>query len=132
MSKLLSIEEQRQHLLKIKGKKVTFNYPELADPKIGEIKDRWVVCENENEDPTYWNMIERITFNDEKEEWFRIGYYRYVRDNHRFKRKNQHWVNAGQTAFADPISSYVKLFVETAKQKEWFRNFIKEVASQCL
>ncbi len=69
-------------------------------------------------------MIDLIRFENEDEDWLRITYYRY-------KKKERRWVFAGQTSFADPISSFRELFVNVIKEKEWIRPLFREIYKRC-
>lgn len=84
-----------------------------------------MVYDGENDSAVYWNMIDRIKFEGENEDWLRITYYRY-------KKIERRWVFAGQTSISDPISDFVKLFVKAVKEKEWIRPLFREVCKQCV
>ena len=60
------------------GGEVSFKYPGEEGTKCGVLKDR-VVVESTNTpgDVSYWDVVDLITFQGEKEPmWIRIGYYR--------------------------------------------------------
>ena len=124
MNTLLSKEEQEEYLLSKVGEDVNFKYPEPPYRLKGELIDRYVIKGGEDEWVAYWNMIDLIRFETEDEDWLRITYYRY-------KKKDRKWVYAGQTSFSDPISSFLELFVNAIKKKDWIRPLFKEVYRQC-
>ena len=121
----LSEDEQRRYLLSKIGGEVVFKYPEPPNKRIGRLSDRFVIKDTDDEAVTYWNLIDLIEFEQEKEEWLRITYYRY-------KKQLNRWVFAGQTSLSDPISAFEKLFVDAIKEKEWIRPLFKNVMKQCI
>jgi len=124
MKKVLSRKEQEEYLYDKIGEPVNFKYPRGEISKAGKLVDRIVVYDSENDLVVYWNMIDLIKFESEKEDWLRITYYRY-------KKIERKWVFAGQTSISDPISKFVELFVEAIKEKEWIRPLFREVCKQC-
>ncbi len=124
MRKLLSKKEQETDLLSKIGEPVNFKYPEPPYLLNGKLLDRHVIAGGEDDWIIYWNMIDLIRFENEDEDWLRITYYRY-------KKKERRWVFAGQTSFADPISSFRELFVNVIKEKEWIRPLFREIYKRC-
>jgi hypothetical protein len=122
--KVLSESEQIEYLNSKIGKPVVFKYPEPPYNRRGELKDRFLVKDTDDDVVTYWNLIDLIKFEHDKENWLRITYYRY-------KKQEKRWVFAGQTSLSDPISAFEKLFVEAIRKKEWIRPLFKEVFKQC-
>lgn len=127
MSKVLTEKEQKAYLLSKIEKPVHFTYPEPPYHFKGTLKDRCVVNDGGDASVTYWNMIDLIEFENEKENWLRLTYYRY-------KNKEKRWVFAGQTSLSDPISHFEELFTTAVKEKAWirplFRNIVKECAKE--
>ena len=121
--KLLSLKEQESYLCSKIGQPVNFKYPKGEQGKSGKLEDRLVVFDREDESVVYWNLIDLIEFKGEKERWLRITYYRYKKDGK--------WVFAGQTSIADPMTSFVDLFVAAIKNKTWVRKLFKEVFNKC-
>jgi hypothetical protein len=105
------------------GKPVEFSYPENEGKKRGILKDRTVVRSNPTESGVlYWDVIDLIQFtNEPKPLWIRIGYYRET---------TNHLVWGSQTTICEPIDTWKRLFVQTAKEKEWFKELILEVAKE--
>ena len=124
MKKLLSKKEQKDYLEGKIGEPVSFKYPKGEGRKVGELLDRVVVFDRENDLVVYWNMIDLISFKHEEQDWLRITYYRY-------KKIERRWIFAGQTSISGPISDFVELFVKAIREKEWIRPLFKEVCKQC-
>jgi hypothetical protein len=121
---VLTEDQQRAYLLSRIGQPVSFKYPEPPYLKKGKLLDRIIAKSGEDEIVGYWNLIDLINFDDEKEDWLRISYYRY-------KKKENRWVFAGQTSLTDPISQFEELFVKGIKEKEWVKKLFKKVLLQC-
>ena len=121
--KLKNLEEQEKYLYDKKGHPVNFKYPKGEQGKSGILKDRVVIFDRKDDNVTYWNLIDLIEFKDEKEQWLRITYYRYKKDGH--------WIFAGQTSIADPLSKFVELFVKAIKETLWARQLFKEIFTKC-
>jgi len=120
----LSKEEQEAYLYgKIKGP-VNFKYPEPPYRLKGELLDRYVIKDGEDNYVVYWYVIDLIRFEDEHEDWLRMTYYRY-------KKRERKWVFAGQTSLSGPLSYFQRLFIETIKEKPWMRQLFREVYKQC-
>lgn len=127
MTDTLTLDEQRLYLLSKKGNPVRFKYPEgdfSAYPREGTLKDRFVILDSEDDFVVYWNIIDLIEFKDHPENWLRITYYRY-------KTKEMKWVFAGQTSISNPISGFVQMFSDAIKEKNWFKDFFKQIQKQC-
>ena len=122
----LSEDQQKKYLLSKISEPIHFKYPEPPDKK-GILLDRFIVKDREtnDKDVIYWNLIDLIKFEDEKENLIIVTYYRYR------KRQKRKWVFAGQTAFSDPISSFEELFVKAIKEKEWIKPLFREVYERC-
>ena len=118
-----STTDQIDKILSRIGNKVSFKYPGIEGDKQGVLKDRAVV-ESTNEIGTvpYWDVVDLIEFKGEKEpEWIRIGYY----------RKPKQTLNWGsQTTIAEPVSIWRKIFVNTAREKPWFRDLLEDVMNE--
>jgi len=105
------------------GRKVSFKYPGIEGDKHGILKDRAVVeSTNEIGAVPYWDVVDLIEFNSEKEpEWIRIGYY----------RKPKQKLNWGsQTTITEPVSIWKRIFVNTAREKKWFRDLLDDVMNE--
>lgn len=124
MKRVLDREEQEAYLCSKIGEPVNFTYPQGEGGLSGELIDRVVVFDSEDNLVVYWNMIDLIRFEGEDEDWLRITYYRY-------KKKERKWVFAGQTSISDPISSFDELFVKAIKEKEWIRPLFRKIYEQC-
>ena len=104
------------------GKEVTFTYPGNEGIKRGILKDRMVIeSVNEVGAVPYWDVVDLMEFKDEKEDWLRIGYYR---------KPHERLVFGGQTSITETISIWKKILVNTAREKEWFRNILEEVMEE--
>lgn len=102
------------------GKKVSFKYPANEGDKRGVLKDRAIISSsNEPGSVPYWDVVDLIEFQDEKEPlWLRIGYY----------RKPGNKLNWGsQTTITEPISIWRKILINAAREKSWFRDILIEV-----
>jgi len=123
MKEVLSRKEQKEYLYDKIGNPVKFTYPE-GDHLIGELMDRYVMFESEDDLVTYWFVIDLIKFVDYDEKWIRVSYYRY-------KKKQRKWVFAGQTSISNTINYLARLFAKAVKEKKWVRPLFKEVCKQC-
>ena len=114
--------DERSKILSRIGKPVSFNYPGIEEDKHGILKDRTVV-ESENALGTvpYWDVVDLIEFEGEKEKWIRIGYYRKPKDT-------LNW--GSQTTITEPISIWKKILVNAAQEKEWFRDLLEDVMEE--
>jgi len=130
MSKVLTEKEQKAYLLSKIGEPVHFTYPEPPYHFKGTLKDRCVVNDGGNASVTYWNMIDLIKFENQKEYWLRITYYRYKKKAIPPKKRIG-WVFAGQTSLSDPISHFEELFTTTVKEKAWIRPLFKKIVKEC-
>ena len=102
------------------GNKVTFKYPE--GDRTGILVDRMVI-ESANEDGAvpYWDVVDLMEFEKEKEKWLRIGYYR---------KPKKSLVFGGQTSITETISIWKKILVITAREKKWFRDILVDVMKE--
>jgi len=105
------------------GKEVSFRYPGNEGHKRGVLKERVIIPSNPGTTGVpYWDVVDLISFPDEREsDWIRIGYYR--------KPKNR-LVWGSQTTITEPISTWKRILLQAAKEKEWFRKLIQEVAQK--
>lgn len=105
------------------GSKVSFKYPGEEGDKNGILKDRAIIpSTNETGSVPYWDVVDLIEFEGEKEPlWLRIGYY----------RKPDEKLNWGsQTTITEPISVWKKILTNAAKDKEWFAKLLAEVNNE--
>lgn len=126
MKHALNLDEQKNWLIGRKGNPVRFKYPEgdfSVYPRVGVLKDRFVFFDSEDDVVVYWNIIDLIQFKDDPENWLRITYYRYKKQEMKFNF-------AGQTSISNPISGWVQMFSKAIKEKYWFKEFFKEVQKQ--
>jgi hypothetical protein len=122
--KELTEKEQREYLLSKIGHSVNFHYPEPDYPSEGILKDRYVFKESEDNTVVYWDLIDLIEFKNHNEKWLRLTYYRY-------KKKETKWGFAGQTSLCEPISTFQELFVNGIKERQWIRQFFKQIFKKC-
>lgn len=120
MFKFLTIEQQKQELLKKKDRGVTFRYPDKSIGKrTGTIEHRSVVfsADNEEDGVVYWDILDVIYFKHDRKPWIRLSYYRY-KYKKGFTRENKPiklgWNFAGQTSLCEPASK-IKELLATAK-----------------
>jgi hypothetical protein len=130
MGEILTEKQQRDYLLGKINDPVHFTYPEPPIHRKGKLLDRIIVKDTDDEEVTYWNLIDLIKFEHDEENWLRITYYRYKKKAIPPKKRTG-WVFAGQTSLSDPISKFQELFVNAIKEKEWVRTLFKEVFKQC-
>ena len=102
------------------GRRVSFKYPAGEKPRRGILKDRAILRSNAGypSEVPYWDVVDLIQFEGEKKPWLRFGYYRMPKD-----RLN--W--ASQTTLCDRSKTWKRLLVKAAREKQWFRNLLKEV-----
>jgi hypothetical protein len=117
MKKSKNIKQTDEEKIKSQ-KKVAFKYPGKEEKKDGILKDRAIVYKSMSGKIPYWDIVDLIEFKGEK--WMRIGYYR--------KKKVLRF--ASQTTITEPISIWKDIFVNAAKEKEWFRKLLKEVIAE--
>ena len=118
-----STTDQIDKVLSRIGRKVSFKYPGIEGDKHGILKDRAVVeSTNEIGAVPYWDVVDLIEFKGEKEpEWIRVGYY----------RKPKQTLNWGsQTTITEPVSIWKRIFVNTAREKKWFRDLLEDVMNE--
>lgn len=113
--------DERGKILSRIGKPVFFTYPGEEEGKHGILKDRAVV-ESANAPDTipYWDVVDLIQFEGDKEEWMRIGYYR--------KKYKLNW--GSQTTITEPVSIWKKILVNAAREKKWFRDLLEDVMEE--
>jgi hypothetical protein len=116
--------DELQKILSRIGEPVSFKYPGNEGNKHGILKDRAVVeSTNEIGSVPYWDVVDLIEFEDEKEpEWIRIGYYRKPKDK-------LNW--GSQTTITEPVSIWKKILVNAALEKKWFRDLLEDVMNEC-
>jgi hypothetical protein len=112
-----------QKMLEAVGKPVNFRYPTGEGHKNGILRDRTVFYSGTGSTGVpYWDVVDLIEFPEEPEPfWIRIGYYRKPKDK-------LNW--AGQTTITEPVGTWRKLLVHSAREKVWFRKLIMEVAEE--
>lgn len=116
------MEDVESKILSRIGKRVKFNYPKGEGTYYGKLKDRCVLRVPSWTGVPYWDVVDLIEFEEPKRfEAIRFGYYR-------LKNGKLKW--ASQTTLTEPIEVYKKLFVKAAKEKEWFKKFLKEVLEE--
>jgi len=118
-----STTDEFNKILSCIGGNVKFKYPGIEGDKHGILKDRAVV-ESTNEIGTvpYWDVVDLIEFKGENEpEWIRIGYYR---------KPEQKLIWGSQTTITEPVSIWKKIFVNTARNKKWFRDLLEDVMNE--
>jgi hypothetical protein len=97
------------------GKPVKFRFPIDLHEK-GILEDRyWLPAKTTIGSGEYIDTIDLIDFHGKK--FMRFGYYR-----------NNRW--AGQWTMTEHIDILKTLFVKTAQEKEWFRNFLMDVIKE--
>jgi len=90
----------------------------------GVLKDRYVICTTPTRGGVkYWDVVDLIEFQDERELFIRVGYYRMRRDEPQPRF-------AGQTTITETVSQWKRILIETAREKEWFRRLLEEVCRQ--
>lgn len=103
------------------GQGVNFKPPAQ---KQGRLADRAVIeSDNTPGRVPYWDVVDLIEFIDEDTaRWIRISYY--LTDG----KKMLTW--GGQTSITEPISVWKKILVNAAREKEWFRDFLRDVMKE--
>ena len=118
----MSVKERevRRQILGCINRAVNFTYPGKEGARRGQLTDRVVLKSIKPKRRTvpYWNVVDVIQFDGERERWMRFGYYR--------KPKGRlNW--ASQTTLTDRISVWRRLFVHAAREKPWFRDLLEDV-----
>ena len=70
----------------------------------------------------YWDVVDLIEFEGEKELMIRITYYR--------KKPGQSLNFGGQTSITESISVWRKMLVSVAREKKWFRELLDDVTDE--
>lgn len=113
---------EEQILRDLGRKRVRFAYPGVEGVLNGTLKDRCVLAAGTNIGGVpYWDVIDLITFDGQTEPFMRIGY---------FRKPVNRLVWGSQTTITEPLSTWKDLFVEAARNKEWFRGLLEEVMSE--
>jgi hypothetical protein len=110
-------------MLKPLGRKVVFQYPGNEEHKRGMLKDRAIIPSNPGSTGVpYWDVVDLISFPEESEpDWIRIGYYRKPKDR---------LVWGSQTTITEPITVWKRIFFQTAREKNWFRQLLQDVVKE--
>ena len=104
------------------GRKVKFRYPGNGCVYTGRLKDRCVLRAPSWTGTPYWDVVDLIEFGEpERFEALRFGYYRW---------SGGRLIWASQTTLTEPLDVYKSLFVKAAREKEWFRRFLREVLEE--
>ena len=91
------------------GKRVKFKYPELEGTRRGVIVDRKIAwCGTSVTGADYCDVVDIIKFDDRKELWLRIGYYRQAVGG------PIRW--ASQTTICEPLSRWRKKILPTIEK----------------
>ena len=104
------------------GRRVNYQYPGDERSQHGILKDRCVFESPYGGDVPYWDVIDLIEFEGEKEpQCIRIGYY----------RKPKQKLNWGsQTTITETVSGWKGLLVKAAREKKWFRDLLEDVTRE--
>jgi hypothetical protein len=104
------------------GTKVNYKYPGDEKSQHGVLKDRSVFESQYPGDVPYWDVVDLIEFEGEKEpECIRIGYYRKP-------GKTLNW--GSQTTITETVSGWKGMLVKAAQEKKWFRDLLEEVTKE--
>jgi hypothetical protein len=105
------------------GKPVSFRYPAGEEHRYGVLKDRAIVRSNPGDRGVpYWDVVDLIEFKGEEyPEWIRIGYYRVPKGR-------LQW--GSQTTIAEPVETWKRVLVDSAKQKPWFRKLLVSAVAE--
>ena len=115
-------DKNAEKILKPIGKRVKFKYPSAEGSRKGTLEYRAIVRSAPGRTGVpYWDVIDRIKFEGERERWLRITYYRKPKDRLIF---------GGQTALAEPIRVWKRILVKGAKEKKWFRVLLTNVMKE--
>jgi hypothetical protein len=103
------------------GKEVSFKYPGNERSKKGILKDQTVIKGSNVRTVPYWDVVDLIEFVGKRNsKWIRIGYYR--------KKQKLNW--GSQTTITEPISIWKKIFINAAREKEWFHKLLEDVIKE--
>jgi hypothetical protein len=104
------------------SKRVSFTYPGSEGTQKGVLKDRAVVWSGDHaQNVQYYDVADLIEFDGKSDLWMRLGYYRQVGEDLRW---------ASQTTITEPLDVWRRFFVATAREKDWFRTLLSEVAKE--
>jgi len=110
-----------EKILSCIGRPVRFTYPGDEGQKLGVLKDRSVTTSGPVGLVPYWDVVDLIEFDGENEPMIRISYYRKPKDRLIF---------AGQTSITEPVSTWQRMLVTAAREKEWFANLLETVLGE--
>ena|SRR5258705_5340316 len=101
------------------GTKVDYIFPGDERSQHGILKDRSVIESQYGGTVPYWDVVDLIEFQGEKEpEVIRIGYYRKP-------GQNLNW--GSQTTITETVSGWKRMLVKAAREKKWFRDLLEDV-----
>jgi hypothetical protein len=109
-------------ILSCVGKEVNYIFPGGEKSQHGILKDRSVFVSQYGGVVPYWDVVDLIEFQGEKEpECIRIGYY----------RKPGQKLNWGsQTTITETKSGWKGLLVKAAREKKWFHDLLDDVMNE--
>jgi len=114
-------DEVAKRILSKIGQEVCYSFPGNEGKLRGTLKDRAVIVSPTESVVQYWDVVDLIEFNGKKEPWIRFGYYRRPKDT---------LIWGSQTAPTGPASEWKEIFINTARQKKWFRKLLEEVCRE--
>jgi hypothetical protein len=118
---MVTREEEKRILNRI-GSDVHFAYPSPEPHFQGKLKDRCVMWAPSWTGVPYWDVVDLIEYTKPKKFLaLRFGYYR------KSKRK---LIWGSQTTLTEPIKTFKELFVKTAREKKWFKDFLEDVLDE--
>jgi len=113
-----------QYILSKIGDTVRFTFPKGEPPMVGVLKDRYVICTTPTKAGVkYWDVVDLIKFQDEPEDFIRIGYFRMPAGRRQPRL-------AGQTTITETVTQWKRILVETARKREWFRKLLEEACRE--
>jgi hypothetical protein len=104
------------------GTEVTFVFPNHEGRMTGILEDR-VAMRGEagpGQNVRFYDVVDRIKFDNKKERWIRVGFYREQDGRLRW---------AAQTAFTGPENEWERLFNVARQQKPWFADFLRRLCA---